>query len=933
MFNLVLHLFKLFCISVIVVSPIQSSLASERHFNSDTTQIYRLGVLAFRDKETTYRRWQPLANYLSLSIRHAHFELAVYHNYEMESAVANKEIDFILTQPAQYVLLTYRHQLSSPLASLLNNESGQAVDKFGGVIFARSHRDDIATLRDLKGKTVAAASLTGLGAYQMQAYELLQQGIRLPQDVTLMMTGQPQTNAIDAVLSGQADVGFVRTGVVEGLTDQGLLDANKLKFIDAQRLPNYPFASSTRLYPEWAFAALSHVDSLLTREVASLLLAIQPDSQLATLTNSAGFNIPGDYRTIDQLMRELNLEPFDDFELTAQDIVDSWFTEILTGLFVFFAIISYLFFILLKSQRQLSKERTHLQQALDQVRLFKYAIDQSPESIVITDLQGRMLYMNKSFEQMSGYNTEEMQGKNPRQLKSGQTSQIVYKDLWEHLNKGKIWRGVLYNKRKNNEVYPSQAIISPVKVHSGKTTHYLSIQQDISSKVQQEQRIDELLYRDDVTGLANRNQLIRVVLDTVKRYEGIEVKGCLLMMNISRFKFINQIQGVDIGDSVLQIIGQRLDNSFKDIGIVGRLTADQFAIFCENKALFSETDDWLTMLGQKMLTILDTPIEVKNEIFMLEADVGIAELKTDAYEISPDETINQLFSYAELALKKARSNLEQSIEIFNPKLLQETIERHQLKLSLQQGIDNDELRLFVQPQVNQQHKIVGVESLVRWHHPEKGLLLPGKFIDIAEESSLIVKLGNWILEHSCILLAQMQSLNPSLRVAVNVSPRQFGQLDFVEQCLGYLSNAKANSKGLMIEITESLFLDDFDGVVAKMEQLKRHGIRISIDDFGTGYSSLSYLQHLPIDELKIDRSFILAMNEQEKERSLVAPIYAMAQQLQLQVVAEGIETQEQRDQLRHFEQMDMQGYLFAKPIDHQEWLRRLDPNLTLAPQT
>lgn len=920
MFNLLLYVLKFLCLSVIIVSPIPLSLASERHFDSDATQIYRLGVLAFRDKETTYRRWQPLANYLSLSIRHAHFELAVYHNEEMESAVANKEIDFILTQPAQYVLLTYRHQLSSPLASLLNKESGQAVDKFGGVIFTRSNRDDIATLRDLKGKTVAAASLTSLGAYQMQAHELLQQGLRLPNDVKLLITGQPQSNAIDAVLSGQADVGFVRTGVIEGLKDQGLLDANKLKFIDAQRLPNYPFASSTRLYPEWAFAALSHVDGWLSREVASLLLAIQPDSQLADLTHSAGFTIAGDYRAIDRLMRDLRLEPFDDFELTSQDIIDSWFTEILIGLLVFLIVISSLFFILLKSQRQLSKERSHLKQALDKVRLFNHAIDQSPEAIAITDLQGRLIYMNKSFQHMTGYSTEEMLGKNPRKLQSGQTSQSVYKDLWEHLNKGKIWRGVLYNKRKNDQVYPSQAIISPVKENLGKTTHYLSIQHDISSKIQLEQRIDELLYRDDVTGLANRNKLITVILDVLLRYEGVAVKGSLLMMNISRFKFINQIQGVDIGDSVLQIVGQRLENTFRDIGIVGRLTADQFAVFCENKALFSETSDWLIMLGQRMLAVLNSPIEVKNEIFMLEADVGIAELKTEPSESSKDETINHLFSHAELALKKARSNPHQSLEVFNPELLRETIERHQLKLALQEGISNDELRLYVQPQVNQQHKLVGVECLVRWQHPEKGLLLPGKFIDIAEESSLIVKLGSWMLEHSCILLAQMQSINPSLRVAVNVSPRQFGQLDFVEQCLGYLSNAKANSKGLMIEITESLFLDDFDGVVAKMEQLKHHGIRISIDDFGTGYSSLSYLQHLPIDELKIDRSFILAMNEQEKERSLVAPIYAMAQQLQLQVVAEGIETQEQRDQLKHFEQMDMQGYFFGKPIDHQEWL-------------
>ena len=910
---------KTFLLAVILLLPPTSGYAHDHYFVTHSDKVYRVGVLSFRDKETTYRRWQPLVNYLSLSIRNAHFELAVYHNDEMETAVANRDIDFILTQPAQYVLLTYRHQLSSPLASLLNKESGQSVDKFGGVIFTRSDRSDIATLRDVKSKKVAAASLTSLGAFQMQAYELLQQGIRLPNDVTLMVTGQPQTNAIDAVLSGQADLGFVRTGVIEGLSDQGRLDASQLKLINAQRFPNFPFASSTRLYPEWAFAALSHVDNWLSREVASLLLAIQPDSQLADLTDSAGFTIAGDYRSIDRLMRDLRLEPFDDFELNTRDIIDLWFTEILIAILVFLALISSLFFILLKSQRQLSNERYQLQNALNQVRLFNHAIDQSPESIAITDLQGRVIYINTSFEQMTGYKSEEMLGQNPRQLKSGQTTQTVYKELWEHLNKGKIWRGVLYNKRKNNQTYPSQAIISPVKDHLGKTTHYLSIQRDISIKMQQEQLIDELLYRDEVTGLANRNKLIKVMLVALSRYEGMAVKGCLLMMNISRFKFINQIQGVDIGDKVLQIVGQRLEHTFKDIGTVARLTADQFAVFCENKALFSETDDWLMMLGQRMLSVVDSTIEVQNEIFNLESDVGVAALETDQSVHSSDQVINHVFSHAELALKKARGNAHRSLEVFNPQLLSETIEKYQLKLALQNGINKGELRLFVQPQVNQQHKIVGVECLVRWEHPEKGLLLPGSFISIAEESHLIVLLGNWVLEQSCILLAQIQSINPSLKVAVNVSPRQFGQVDFVEQCLNFASDTGANPNGLMIEITESLFLDDFDAVVAKMEQLKQLGIRISIDDFGTGYSSLSYLQHLPIDELKIDRSFILGMNNDGKERSLVASIYAMAQQLQLQVVAEGIETHEQREQLREFTQLEMQGFLFARPLDHGNW--------------
>ncbi|WP_052501702.1 EAL domain-containing protein [Thiomicrospira microaerophila] len=882
--------------------------------------VYRLAVLAFRDKASTFARWAPLADYLSSALKDAQFELAVFHNDEMEQVVAKGGVDFVLTQPAQYVLLTYRHQLSSPLASLLNKEGGVLTDHFGGVIFTASHRDDIASLRDVKGKTVAGASLTGLGAYQMQAFELLQQGVRLPQDARVVITGQPQRNAVEAVLRGDADVGFVRTGVLEGLVERGLLDMSQLKLLNARRVPSFPFVTSTQLYPEWAFAAMPNVDKELTRLVAAALLSMPREGEVASSMSIAGFSVAGDYRTIDLLLRELRLEPFDDFELSAKELIHWWFTEILIGLLVFLMMVVAVIYVLLLRQKQLTRERNRLHLALEEVRLLKQAVEQSPEAIVITDTQGQVSYLNPMFEQTTGYRADEVLGKNPRLLRSGETPEAVYNALWARLRAGEVWRGELSNRRKNGEIYPSQAIISPVKDVDGNVTHFLAIQRDISARKQREQRIEDLLYRDQVTGLANRNKLIEVMDSRLHSLDWQWDKAALVLLNISRFKFVNQLHGVDMGDAILRAVAGRLNQTLNKQGLVARLAADQFALFLEDDNPMLEQADWLKMMGEKTLKQFDQAFEIKGELFYLEVCVGVAALSSDDAYTTRVGLINEVFNQAGMALKAARTQNTQGLCVFSQSMLQRYLENHQLKRALEQGIKQDALRLFVQPQVNQQQKLVGLECLVRWQHPELGLLPPGRFIELAEASNLIVALGDWVLREACKVLAKVQQRDPSLRLAVNTSPRHFRQKDFVDKCKTFLAEAGANPKGLMLEITESLFLDDFEDVVEKMKALKAYGVRFSIDDFGTGYSSLSYLQHLPVDEVKIDRAFILAMDEAGIAHSLVPTIYAMAQQMNLQVVAEGIETEEQRIQLAQFNKMEMQGFLFAKPQDNQAWL-------------
>ncbi|MDR9499827.1 MAG: EAL domain-containing protein [Hydrogenovibrio sp.] len=880
---------------------------------------YTIGILAYRDKASTQDRWQPLADYLNEQLPQYQFDFKVYFLKELELAVRTNDVNFVLTNPSHYVLMAYRYGLTSPLASMLNLEGAFATDRFGGVVFTRNQRDDITSYRDVAGKKVVTPAKTSLGAFQMQAYELLQQGIRLPDDVQMIETGQPHHKAVEAVLSAEADVGFVRTGVLEELVRRGQIDMNQIKLINAQRHPDFPFVTSTSLYPEWPFTALPSVEKSVMRQVATALLMLSQKSDLAHSMGIAGFTLSGDYRSIDLLMRELRLEPFDEFELSVKDLIDWWLTEIAVALFLFLLAITWFIIVLLKRQRQLGREKRRLIEALEQIRLLNQATEQSPQSILITNTQAKITYMNPAFEDITGYKMAEAKGKNPRILQSGHTPPEVYEAMWHRLNKGKVWRGELLNKRKDGVVYPSQTIMSPVKDERGQTTHFLAIQRDISEKKQREKRIEELLYLDELTGIANRNKLLMLMDQVVHDVGGVTVKGCLVLINLSRFKFINEIHGTDIGDEVLKIISQRLQQTFGDYDVVARLGADQFAVFCKNTASFSQVDEWLMMMGQRALTSMAEPLTVKGEVFQIEANVGVAAVTLGVNEKATGDAINQAFNQAGMAIKEARQNGEHGLKVFNAEMLAHHVERHRLQLALADGIKKNQLRLFVQPQFSQDQKLVGLECLVRWQHPKKGLMLPGRFIPLAEESDLIVTLGDWTLAQACLILSEVQKIQPDLRVAVNVSPRHFRQNNFVERCQYHLDAANACADGLMIEITESLFLDQVDEVVNKMNQLKALGIRFSIDDFGTGYSSMSYLQQLPVDELKIDRAFILAMDRYGVQRSLVSSIYVMARQLQLKVVAEGIETHDQYAQLSEFEHMEMQGFLFAKPQNYPDW--------------
>jgi PAS domain S-box-containing protein/diguanylate cyclase (GGDEF)-like protein len=886
---------------------------------SNAAKPYQVAVLSFRAKEATQQRWQPLIDYLQQQLPGISLELKVFFYQELDVAVQNKEVDFILTQPAHYVLLTYSNHLSSPLASLINLEGDFATEKFGGVIFTKADNNNINDLKQIKGKSIATSDKESLGSYQMQAFELLQQGIRLPKDAIIIETGQPQTLAVDLVLAGKADIGFVRTGVLEHMAKNGRLEWHQIKLIGAQKFANFPFLTSTRLYPEWPFVAMPHVDKQLSAKLTSILLTIPHYSALTQQLSIAGFTIPGDYRTVDNLMRELRIEPFDDpLVVTLEDIYHQWSAQFIVLTIVLLFILMSLIVLLYRRNLSIIKAKHYLQVSNEALRQLKLAVEQSPESIVITDLKGNITYANPAVEHITGYHIKELLGRNPRILQSGKTEHYLYQQLWACLTTGQIWQGEILNKHKSGADYFVHMVISPVKNDQGIPTAYLAIQRDISTQKNDEQRIHQLLYIDSLTGLGNRSMLI----DTLdKRFKNQQqgIIGYLLLLNVDRFKWVNAIHGVGFGDQLLIALAERLNTFIGDAGIVVRMEGDKFAILLTTSEQWRKDENWLLGWESALHSLINTVFKLGDERIGIHCSMGISQIIVDTTQSSID-MINTTIAQASTALKLAQKQGGNRIERFKASMAEQDLERHTVETELITALKYNELRLFLQSQVDQDAKVVGAEALIRWLHPVKGLLAPAAFIGIAEQSDLIIKIGHWVLQESCRLLAKAQQAKLNLTVSVNISPRHFLQPDFVDTTRAIVQAHQVKPEYLVLEITESLFMENLDEVMQKMIQLKTMGFSFSIDDFGTGYSSLSYLKQLPVDELKIDRAFITAMSKEGLSQSLVETIYVVASKMRLRVVAEGVEVEEQVAQLRALPNIIQQGYFYSKPEDGDRWL-------------
>jgi diguanylate cyclase (GGDEF)-like protein/PAS domain S-box-containing protein len=544
---------------------------------------------------------------------------------------------------------------------------------------------------------------------------------------------------------------------------------------------------------------------------------------------------------------------------------------------------------------------------------------ESQEAIVITDANNRILRINSAFTRMTGYSKEDVIGKTTALLNSGRHDEAYYQRMWEALATKRSWQGEIWDRRKNGQIYLKWLNITAVSGSDGKIHNYIGTFTDLSEHKEAKEAIYRLAYYDPLTDLPNRRLLLDHMDSALKNSTHNLHNGALLMIDLDNFKFINDTKGHAIGDLLLIEVAKRLKSCVRDGDIVARWGGDEFVIMLNilgkdaNKAALQAE-----VSSKNIINISNQPILIAGEELHCTFSVGISMFTV------PMSSSDEILKRADIAMYQAKASGRNTISFFDP-AAHALLEERQVVLSeLHQALPRDQLKLYFQVQIvqaNRECKAVGAEVLLRWQHPQRGLVFPAEFIPIAEDSGLIIPIGLWVLVNVCTQL-KIWEANPttqSLTLSVNVSARQFGQPDFVEQVCKVLETTGAKATRLKIELTESLVLDDVADTIEKMKALKLLGVNFSIDDFGTGYSSLSYLKKLPINQLKIDQSFVREIDTDHSDAIIVQTIIGMAHNFGFNVIAEGVETKAQRDCLVRYGCNAFQGYLFSKPVPLEDF--------------
>ena len=553
--------------------------------------------------------------------------------------------------------------------------------------------------------------------------------------------------------------------------------------------------------------------------------------------------------------------------------------------------------------------------AAEQLRIAA-ATFETQEAIAVTDPDANILRVNRAFEVLSGYGAEEMIGKNPRILQSGRHNAAFYQAMWSALLDTGKWSGEIWDRRKNGEIYPKHMTITAIYDDRHQVTHYVAVSSDISQRKQAEADIHRLAFYDPLTSLPNR----RLLMDRLRQAMAVSMRsrrhGAVLFLDMDHFKVINDTQGHAVGDLLLVEVAHRLQRCVREGDSVARLGGDEFVVVLEElSAQPDEAASQTELVAEKIRSELNQPCMLKNHECRTAPSIGIILFRGHL------ESVEDLLKHADVAMYQAKQAGRNTIRFFDPLMQAALDKRASLEADLRQALARQQFRLHYQVQVDRHGKAIGAEVLLRWQHPERGFVFPDQFISLAEETGLIVPIGLWVLQTACARLKAWQddALTRDLTLAVNVSARQFYQANFVAQVQQVLLESGAQPSHLKLELTESTVLEDIQDNIAKMHEIKLLGVDFSMDDFGTGYSSLQYLKRLPLDQIKIDKSFVSDITSDPDDAAIVQAIIAMADALEMNVIAEGVETEEQRNFLDKHGCHAFQGYLFSKPIVVKEF--------------
>ncbi|WP_431701455.1 phosphodiesterase DibA [Pseudomonas sp. BR20] len=574
--------------------------------------------------------------------------------------------------------------------------------------------------------------------------------------------------------------------------------------------------------------------------------------------------------------------------------------------YVWVALSALLIYLICARSAQAHQQRQPLKENRERLRQAAAVFDCTREGVLVTDAKGLIVHVNRAFMEITGYQREDVMGQQPSLFKSGRHSSHFYQQMFQTLEHTGEWSGEIWNRRKSGEIYPQWQTIRVIHDDLGHLSHYVAVFSDISAIKDSEHELAHLAHHDPLTDLPNR-LLFTDRAEQAMASAQLHKRGCaLLLLDLDHFKIINDSLGHNVGDQLLKLVGERLKVLFGPGVTLARLGGDEFAVLAENCSQVVQA----AALAQRMLDVMKQPFIFDGHQLFISASIGISLFPNDALNAE------QLLRNADSALFKAKSVGREGYALYTEELTAHAQNRVEIASELRRALERQELRVYYQP-VHDLHtsRLIGVEALVRWQHPERGLVPPGDFIPIAERTGLIADIDGWVMDQACRQMCQWLADGlPLSFIAINVSSRLFARRELYDQVAQVLHDTGLDPAFLELEVTESAVMDDPEVALEQLHRLRELGLRLAIDDFGTGYSSLLRLKRLPVQKLKIDQGFVAGLPWDEDDAAIVRVVIALAKSMGMQVHAEGIEQVEQARFLLE-QNCDMgQGYWFGRPM-------------------
>ncbi|MEY4735734.1 MAG: hypothetical protein RL302_53 [Pseudomonadota bacterium] len=993
------------------------------------------GVLAFRGKVETEAQWRPLADYLERVLPAGRrVEVRAYDFPALAEAITRNEVDILLTNPGDYTLLRHRNGVSAPLVTLVRREGVNDLAGFGGVIFTRADTS-VLTLADASHQRIAAVQPEAFGGYQVQAFEMLEAGLEVPSGERLLYEGLPHDNVVRAVLDGRAEVGFVRTGLLERMVAEGKLDLNRLRILNRQNLAGYPYAASTRLYPEWPVAVMPQVGEDLARQLSVALLSLAPDSPAARAADLHGFTVPADYTGVENLLRKLRRPPFD---VTPEfTLADLWkkYRVWMAVLGAMVLLLGGVVWRLVLQNRRMRQTQLRLDLAIQgtglgiwdsdlvsgenyysprmyemlgyapdefphnptswtalihpddlaQVLTAEYAVtpDKLPvyavtmrmrakngawrwiqtqgvvqnnaagqptrrtglhvdvtdrmrdqervvlaasvftharEGIMITLPDGAIVEVNEAFTRITGYTREEAMGKNPSILKSGRQSAGFYESLWQELLSTGHWSGEIWNRHRDGGLYAELMTISAVQDAAGQTHNYVALFTDITPIKEHQRLLEHIAHYDTLTNLPNRVLLADRLQQAMRQCQRNGRSLAVVFLDLDGFKRVNDAYGHDVGDDLLVALSQRMKSTLRESDTLARIGGDEFIAVLVDLERVQDCEPLL----QRMLQAAADPVPLQSPqgtlTLQVSASMGITLYPQDGVDA------DQLMRHADQAMYQAKQAGKNRYQLFDVDKDAAVSSHHETMVGIAQALERDEFVLHYQPKVNMRTgDVVGAEALIRWQHPERGLLPPGMFLPGIELDPVGVQLGEWVIRAALMQASAWNAQGLYLPISVNVGAYQLQHADFVSHLQVLLAAYPDVPPGqLELEVLETSAMQDIARVSETMRACQQLGVQFALDDFGTGYSSLTYLKRLPANTLKIDQSFVRDMLDDPDDLAIVDGVVGLARAFGRAVIAEGVETQAHGRRLVALGCDCAQGYGIARPMPASQLMGWLD---------